>query len=431
MPSLRTALDLLRHDRALFYKRVVANACRLMEAPLAFARGEKPLYRDIIPTPPPEGIQRRFLTVFGCNPFLPSGIATSLRAQCSLLKGMGYAVDGVFYVQDEISRDSREALLRFFDRATILFPQTARQDRLADGVTAPNLDIWCGQELLDLCARMSGEERYAGIIVHQPWLSRVFEAVPQGTQKYLFMHDNFAGRAERFEAQNLPRRLAWLSVSEEEQARCMRRADIVFAVQEEELAVFEWQAKRPVIQVKIALDDKTETPFPAGRSRLMVGIVASANENNRVAVEEFVRLWEREPALGAKAELCIAGDIGAFVRSADPSIRILGRVVDLDAFYAGLDLAINPDCGGTGIKVKSLEALSYGRPLLCSPAGGAGLHSTSPEHALPDRAAMIARAALLAERRELLAPLREASVALFHEYRHMDAYLAAFEEQKA
>lgn len=433
MPSIRNAFDLLCNDPALFRQRVKSNCSRLLDGPVAFISGKTPLYRDILPGPPPSALGPRCLTVFSCNPFLPSGVGASIRAQCALLVGMGYSMDALFYVQDELSRATRGALFRQFDRSALIFPKTARQNRLADGVTAADLDAWCGRELLDACACMLNNGRYTAIIVHQPWLSRVLELAPGGTKKYLFMHDNFSGRAALFEKQGLPRRLAWLNLSDEEQARCMRRADTIFAVQDEERAIFERQinGERQVVTIRIPFADKTALPLPGNRGKLTVGIIASANENNRSAVESFVRLWEREPALREAAELHIAGDVGRFICSREPSVHVLGRVETLDAFYADLDLAVNPDCSGTGIKVKSLEALSFGRPLLCSSAGSMGLQSRHPWHNLPNQPAMVACAVALVRQPSLLPSLRAISVALFHQYNHMEEYLDTLRPAKA
>lgn len=427
MASLRNAVHLLRHDRELFCKRLVSASVRFLDKPLAFFTGRPSLYRDILPGPAGQGTsgQPRFLTVFTCNPFLPCGVGTSILAQCDLIKGLGYAIDALFYVRDDITAPTRDKFLAFFDRSAVVFPRKPLPPRLADGVTAGCLDTWCGDEAVEACQTMLCDTRYAGVIVHQPWLSRILEIVPEGTKKYLFMHDNFASRADLFAAQGLERHHAWLSVSEEEQARCMRRADILFAVQEEERALFARQVgdEKRVVTVKIPLADKTHIPLPPSEGKLTVGIVASANENNRIAVADFMRLWEKEPQLRARAELRIAGDVGRFVQSPAPSVRILGRVDDLDAFYAGVSVVVNPDCGGTGLKVKSLEALSYGRPLLCSRQGGQGLHSSSPSHTLPDRDHMVAELVRLAERPTLLLHMHEEAQVLFTQYSLMEEYV--------
>jgi glycosyltransferase involved in cell wall biosynthesis len=360
---------------------------------------------------------------------LPSGIGTAILAQCRLFREKGYLLDALWYVQDDLTRETRDAFLQYFDRSALVFPKTARRRRAADGVTAIRLDEWCGQEAVDACADMMREERYSGLVIHQPWLSRIFEHTPVDVHKYMFMHDNFANRAELFESQNLKRHLACFSLREEEQARCLNRADTIFAVQDEEKAVFERQTQggKKVVSVTIVFPDKTQTPMPARRDKLFVGIVASANGNNRAAVRDFVRLWERAAPLCAGAELLIAGDIGGFLRSKEPSVRLLGRIGNLDAFYAAIDVVVNPDYGGTGIKVKSLEALSYGRPLLCGPAGGKGLYSDQACHNLPDRESLIRNLERLAGQRESLASLREISKHVFKHYNERAAeYLASF-----
>lgn len=432
MPSFSKALDLWRHDRALFYRRLKSNLVRSIDTSLSFIPGKRSLYSDFLPGPPQTVSGPRCLIVFSCNPFLPSGVGASILAQCSLLVEMGYVLDALFYVQDELSRASREALLRHFDRVAVVFPKTSRQSRLDDGVTATNLDEWCGGELLDACAQMLKNGHYAAVMVHQPWLSKVLELVPEGIKKYLFMHDNFAGRAALFEKQGLPRRLAWLNLSDKEQARCMLRADIIFAVQDEEKTIFEQQtnAERQVVTVKIPFSDNTAFSLPRRRGKLAVGIIASANENNRHAVIDFVRLWEREPLLCGRAELRIAGDVGCFVSTHEPSVYVLGRVERLDSFYADLDVVVNPDCSGTGIKVKSLEALSFGRPLLCSLAGSAGLHSTCFWHNLLDRPAMVASVISLIQQPALLHSLRDTSIALFRKYNDMEEYIRTLRPKK-
>ena len=57
---------------------------------------------------------------------------------------------------------------------------------------------------------------------------------------------------------------------------------------------------------------------------------------------------------------------------------IIGHVEDLDDFYRQIDIAINPMVGGTGLKIKSLEALSYGKALLATKDAMVGISTTDP-----------------------------------------------------
>src|SRR5690606_8198091 len=46
---------------------------------------------------------------------------------------------------------------------------------------------------------------------------------------------------------------------------------------------------------------------------------------------------------------------------------------DLGEAYDMADVVVNPRQFGTGLSIKSIEALSYGKPLVASPAGSSGM----------------------------------------------------------
>jgi glycosyltransferase involved in cell wall biosynthesis len=54
-------------------------------------------------------------------------------------------------------------------------------------------------------------------------------------------------------------------------------------------------------------------------------------------------------------------------------VRLLGPVDRLEDFYSQVDLAINPVQFGTGLKIKNVEALAYGKPLVSTASGAAGM----------------------------------------------------------
>jgi hypothetical protein len=73
------------------------------------------------------------------------------------------------------------------------------------------------------------------------------------------------------------------------------------------------------------------------------------------------------------AELCVIGAIGAAVLTPVDGVQVLGRVDALDEHYASCRLAINPAIAGTGLKIKTVEALAHLRPIVTWPAGADGL----------------------------------------------------------
>ena len=429
MPSFRNALFLFCNDRSLFIHRLKVNFLLFLHNPSFFFRRTKYLnntvYGEILNIRQP-----RCLVIFSSNPFSPSGIGTSILAQCTLLQRLGIALDAVFYVLDDFNINDYSLLKNKFERVAIVYTKNISQKRLSDGVTARCLDSWCSSELMETCVGMATNANYNGIIVHQPWLSKVLEVFPDSAIKYLFMHDNFVGRASLFQKQGLPITMAWLNLSEAEQVRCMLRADIIFSVQEEEKKIYEKQlnCRRKVVNVKIPFSDNTNLEFPTVGEKLKVGILASSNENNRVAVRNFLDCWEKKLGKSRHVELFIGGEICCFLKTSSRNVYLLGRIEDLTIFYKSLHLVVNPDLGGTGIKVKSLEALSFGRPLLTGIAGSRGLNSNYPWHTLPDRESMVDSIENFVENKEALNSLRDISIKLFKDYSIMDSYISTLED---
>nr|WP_256476411.1 glycosyltransferase family 4 protein [Siccirubricoccus soli] len=66
------------------------------------------------------------------------------------------------------------------------------------------------------------------------------------------------------------------------------------------------------------------------------------------------------------------------------------EVADVAGFYDAVDCVLNPMTGGTGLKIKTVEALAYGRPVLGTRDAFAGLPAEHPGHSAPDAPAMVA-----------------------------------------
>jgi hypothetical protein len=60
----------------------------------------------------------------------------------------------------------------------------------------------------------------------------------------------------------------------------------------------------------------------------------------------------------------LAGTICKNIVEHNDIYTICGTVDELEDFYSEIDIAVNPMIGGTGLKIKSLEALSFAKPLI-------------------------------------------------------------------
>jgi glycosyltransferase involved in cell wall biosynthesis len=73
------------------------------------------------------------------------------------------------------------------------------------------------------------------------------------------------------------------------------------------------------------------------------------------------------------AELWLVGGIGERVGRAVPGVRRLGFVDTLGDLYRRAAVVINPQQFGTGLSIKSVDALLHGRPLVTTASGARGL----------------------------------------------------------
>ena len=218
-------------------------------------------------------------------------------------------------------------------------------------------------------------------------------ATPQQRRQILWVvdtHDCLSQRRKQFAALDQPH---WLQISEAEEAHALGSTDLVIAIQDAEARWFAPRiAPTPVVVAGHAPDmtdldasdpDVTEPPSlragadaAGGTPTLVVGCLASDNFPNRHAV--FLWLTEvAESLVERPIRFCFAGtlchalqteiDRGLWSAALVSRIQCLGPITHIAEFYRQVDVVINPVQIGTGLKIKSVEALAHGRPLLASP----------------------------------------------------------------
>ena len=115
---------------------------------------------------------------------------------------------------------------------------------------------------------------------------------------------------------------------------------------------------------------------PTGPGGPDILVVSSWNAANLESMLWFLR--EVMPRAG-DPPLRIAGNVDAGVRSADRALYerhkslFVGRVDDLGALYAQARLVLLPTVAGTGLSIKTVEAMASGLPLIASPLAFRGM----------------------------------------------------------
>lgn len=251
-------------------------------------------------------------------------------------------------------------------------------------------------------------QRFDAAIVNYTWLSQALLHLPESCLKILDTHDRFSGRKELFLANGLEPEFFYLT--EEEEAKALSRADVVWAIKREEADFFRALTAKPVFTVPHV--DPVRR-LPTTRSDfLRVGIIGANNNLNRENFETFL-----DDAVAhvrqhlTNFELVVAGSVCKTLRPREEKfIRFLGYVDQTEDFYAQVDCVVVPMRFSTGLKIKTAEALSFAKPVIALAHAFEGFHPTHEFHTLDSNARILEAIAALARAPGQLKALEQASL---------------------
>jgi O-antigen biosynthesis protein len=178
--------------------------------------------------------------------------------------------------------------------------------------------------------------------------------------------------------------------------------DAVVCISADEAELLDGATKAPVV-VNAPLLAKATLSHSGFDARANVGFVAGwsagGDSPNADGLRWFARhVWPLVLARVPGAKLLVTGDDPPreVLRFACDSIQFLGRVPDLERFYGALRVAIVPIRYGSGVKLKTVEALQFGVPTVSTTIGAESIPS-DVEGLLPVADSPDAFAALVAE----------------------------------
>lgn len=228
-------------------------------------------------------------------------------------------------------------------------------------------------------------ESFDACIVNYAFFSKALEYLPNDVVKILDTHDRLSGRREMLEAFGVEPEFFY--TTEDQERIALQRADIVLAINEEEAEFFRKLSGRPVITLGHVAEAERAVPVPrAEGERVRMGFLGSSNSVNVKNMNDFlVELTQRVPEGLSGIQIDIYGSVCSRINIPDgcrTPVRLLGRVDEVSDFYANVDCAFVPFLFGTGQKIKLIEALSYGVPLLATANASEGSGSIASAHLL-------------------------------------------------
>lgn len=321
------------------------------------------------------GLGSRTILLVTATCFLPAteGDRARVFALIRYLSRRGWRLV-VIHMHDREQEDADYESMRAWCHAFHLFePNDDELRARATGQGPVPLDAWCPDRLVELVRRVSRAEEPAAVLAQFVYLSRCLTAVEgvRGALRILDADNVFSQRGAAYRAAGVPH--PWFETTAEEERRGLERADLVLAIQERELEALGRLAPRAPLLLVPHVEPPRPYETPRGCGLLFVG---ARNPEAAEGIARFVtRAWPRIRRRHPEARLRIAGGVSHDCRGLGRAagVELVGVVPRLDALYREAAIVLNTTSVGTGLKIKTVEALCWGRALVSTPAGVQGL----------------------------------------------------------
>jgi hypothetical protein len=335
------------------------------------------------------------------------GNSARLHALARAFRQKGVTIDFIYYQLDGLNDRHIVAHRAFWNEFDVVEAQPHRRMAFPDHW---GIDDWCPDTLCDFVGRKVRSRGYDAVIVNYVWMSGVFEAF-DGPVKILDTHDLFGERHKAALAVGIEPR--WFFTSNNEEDIAFSRADLVIGIQSNESETI---GRRTLAEVR-TIGHLMTPAFLFGEyqdigSIADFGYIGSSNQFN----VRSIKLLDEAMPMERSFQLVLGGSLSTLpiVLQSQP-IRV-GRVENLGLFYRNVDCVINPMAGGTGLKIKTIEAMAYGRPILGTKSAFEGIETDCPLHALEDPRECVEAMTKVAGNYMILADLARRSVSVFMDY---------------
>ena len=206
-------------------------------------------------------------------------------------------------------------------------------------------------------------------IVEYIELSNILEYLPSSTVTILDTHDLVFERIRSFKKFKIADE--GISLSKKDELEIFGCYDYVILIQK---ADFEIVAKK-IDRGRLLL--VPHPPFlekiPVRKTCTRIGYVASPYQPNIDALKWFISNVWQEILDKYNLTLHVYGNVAASFNEPIKNIIFHGFVENLHSEYKGMDIIINPVRCGAGLKIKNVEALGLGIPLITTSHGASGM----------------------------------------------------------
>lgn len=303
-----------------------------------------------------------------------SGNRQCIMQQAEVLRSIGFEVFFLLIGSQESNAESIAATEKYWGKNFFHYPLPAWQlfvMRLSKRITRQaypdNIDFYPPAGIVGFANTLHAEYNFKGIIVNYIWQSKL--AGCKIPVRAIFTHDVFTDREKRYKDGR-----EWHHHSLREERRALRRFPYILAIQDEERRYFSTLAPDSEVRTVYTSFPFVEQPVAEGKNILFF---SGRNNFNINGIRRFIRttlplLAERD----ASIRLLIGGDICSVLDKEElpGNITLAGKYDSPADFYRLGNIAINPVYEGTGLKIKTFEAIARGKTTIADPHSAKGIY---------------------------------------------------------
>lgn len=253
-----------------------------------------------------------------------------------------------------------------------------------------NVDEKISPQIGSFMENLFKERHYDVVWAEYVYTSKALCFVPEGVTKVIDTVNAFTFKRQMYEAVGY--RNYEFALTKKEEARGLARADWVVAIQEEEEKFFRSIVPEQVRTCTIGENMPVSEPYVADTDTIL--FLGSYYVVNREGVRHFIdKILPILKQSGVPYHVKLAGTICRHIPDSEEYEK-LGVIDDIDVAYQEARLVINPVHVGTGLNIKTIEAVSKAKPLVSYSVGVRGLAAERPFAYVADDDETYARAIL-------------------------------------
>ena len=308
------------------------------------------------------------------------GNSARIHALCKCLQALGHLVHFLYYPMEGLTDEQGGEMATCWDAFHSISCELSTSPVRPGSTHA--LDDWYDPRLGEFASTLHERWAFDAVIVNYVWISGVLESLPDDVCKIIDTHDVFGDRHKTFlEAGLAPE---WFFTSPADERRGLARANIVIAIQDHEAGMFRALLQGHPVQVTTVghAGPARFLPLRPVPPRPVIGYLGSGNPFNLSSIRRFAAEIAAAPDLARSFRFVLAGTICSRFPIPPAPFDMMGAVSDVLDFYSEVDIVLNPMVGGTGLKIKTLEGLSFGLPTLGTADAWMGI--STPQDIWPD-----------------------------------------------